>query len=84
MDEQKERYSEPVTPDTTPTGTHGAGNYIMDEGVGPLPDPSVTEIWIEQEDQAKQGKARKFNFKRAQAAPDRPHIGHVPGSGESQ
>ena len=86
MDERRPRYPEPTTIDTTTSGTHGAGNYLTEEGIGPLPEPSprTTEIWIEQDDQAKQGAARKFDFKAARAAPDHPHIGHEPGSGEVQ
>lgn len=85
MDEQNRRYPEPTTVDTTETGTHGRGNYRTEEGINiPEPTAEMTEIWIEQDDQAKQGMARKFDFKHAQAAPDRPHVGHVPGSGESQ
>jgi hypothetical protein len=81
-----QRNQEPLTIDTTLTGNHPSGNYLG--GVpteGRLPDPdAVADIWIEQEDQAKQGMARKFDTKGAQAAPGHPHVGHEPGSGEVQ
>lgn len=82
-----QRNQEPQTIDTTETGNHPTGNYITPEaGVDALaPRIEATGlIWIEQEDQAKQGMARKGDMKHAQAAPDHPHIGHVRGSGESQ
>lgn len=82
-----QRNQEPVTIDTTETGNHPTGNYLggVTADQGRLPDPdAVADIWIEQEDQAKQGMARKFDLKGAQAAPGHPHIGHEAGSGESQ
>lgn len=82
-----QRNREPLTIDTTLTGNHPRGNYQS----GPVDFAQLDQrirqdglLWIEQEDQAKQGRARKFDFKNAQAAPGHPHIGHVPGSGEIQ
>lgn len=79
------RHQEPHTIDTTPTGNHPAGNYLgsdmLDEGR--LPDPAAaSEIWIDQTDHAKQGMARKSNLREATAAPNHPHVGHSPGSGD--
>jgi hypothetical protein len=81
------RKHEPVTIDTTTTGNHAAGNYLT-------PTDDVSEIaphisadslvWIEKEDQAKQGMARQGDMRSARAAPDHPHIGHVEGSGQVQ
>ncbi|HLN65545.1 MAG TPA: hypothetical protein VK464_28810 [Symbiobacteriaceae bacterium] len=92
MDDKNQRYKaqrnqEPITIDTDPTGNNPAGNYLggvtADQGKLP-PVESTADIWIMQEDQAKQGMARKFDTKHAQAAPGHPHIGHQAGSGESQ
>lgn len=41
-----------------------------------------SQIWIDKVDHAKQGMARKGDMTGARAAPGRPHIGHVEGSGE--
>lgn len=41
--------------------------------------PATGDIWITQEDQAKQGNARKFDSRNAEAAPDHPHIGGETG-----
>jgi hypothetical protein len=81
-----QRNQEPMTIDTTTTGNHPQGNFLgglPNEGKLP-PADAVADIWIEQEDQAKQGMARKFDLKGARAAPGHPHIGHDAGSGESQ
>lgn len=80
---KEQKQQEPITIDVTTSGTHPAGNYKSEDDIQ-FPSIKNTEIWIEQEDQAKQGMARKFDLKHAQAAPDHPHVGHVPGSGESQ
>jgi hypothetical protein len=82
-----QRNAEPKTIDTTLTGNHPTGNYITEEQGIRLPEAdAAAEIWIEQDDQAKQGMARGFRVdpKQAQAAPSHPHIGHVRGSGEIQ
>jgi hypothetical protein len=81
-----QRNQEPLTIDTSTTGNHATGNLLGGAAAeGQLPDPqAASEIWIEQEDHAKQGMARKFDLKGAQAAPGHPHIGHDAGSGESQ
>lgn len=81
------RKREPVTIDTTTTGNHAAGNYLtppadVSETAPQLLDDS--RVWIEREDQAKQGMARKGDMRTAQAAPDHPHAGHVEGNGEVQ
>lgn len=84
---KNQRNQEPMTIDTTLTGNHPGGNYLgsVMEDQGRLPPPAaVADVWIEQEDQAKQGMARKSDMKGAQAAPGHPHIGHEAGSGESQ
>ncbi|HYG58003.1 MAG TPA: hypothetical protein VD902_08080 [Symbiobacteriaceae bacterium] len=77
---------EPVTIDTTMTGNHPAGNYIRSEEAvaETMPPLQAASIWIEQRDHAKQGMARKFDMRNATASPGRPHVGHVPGSGEIQ
>jgi len=83
----KDRKNEPQTIATTTSGTHPAGNYGgpgAQDGISLPPPEKAAEIWIEKEDQAKQGMARKFDLKGAQAAPGRPHLGHAPGSGEAQ
>lgn len=82
-----QRNAEPKTIDTTLTGNHPTGNYRMEEQDMQLPEAeAAAEIWIDQPDQAKQGMARGFRVdpKQAQAAPNHPHVGHEPGSGEIQ
>lgn len=84
---QAQRNQEPVAVSTTLTGNHPTGNYITPKADLDAIAPQIKAeglIWIEQEDQAKQGMARKGDMRNAQAAPSHPHIGHVRGSGESQ
>jgi len=82
-----EERREPVSIDTTVTGNHGAGNYLTPPaGVSEI-GPQVRDesrIWIEREDQPKQGMARKGHMKSARAAPDHPHVGRAEGSGQPQ
>jgi hypothetical protein len=91
MDDKNQRFKaqrnqEPPTIDTTITGQHATGNYqggtVPDQGK--LPPLREAEVWIEQDDHAKQRMARKLDLKAAQAAPDHPHIGKARGSGEIQ
>lgn len=92
MDDKNQRHKnqrnqEPQAVDVTPTGTHAAGNTLTPSAdVDALAPQMEAEglLWIDQEDQAKQGMARKGDRRHAQAAPSHPHIGHVRGSGESQ
>jgi hypothetical protein len=84
---EAQRNQEPRAVDSTITGNHLTGNYFPGQlpNQGQLPSiGAAVEIWIEQKDHAKQGMARKFDLKGAQAAPGHPHIGHVEGSGEIQ
>ncbi len=81
------RNREPVAIDTTVTGNHPSGNTLT-------PEMSVEErterigetglIWIDQEDHAKQGYARREDLRKARAAPDHPYIRNAKGGGESQ
>jgi len=83
----EDRKNEPKTIATTTSGTHAAGNYGgpgSQDGISLPPPEKTADIWIEQEGQAKQGMARKVDLKGAQAAPNRPHLGHVSGSGDVQ
>jgi hypothetical protein len=82
-----QRNREPKSIDTTLTGNHPTGNYRNEPISIAEQAPRIEAtgvIWIEQDDQAKQGMARKTDLKDAQAAPGHPHIGHQAGSGESQ
>lgn len=82
-----QRNKEPQTIDTTLTGNHPSGNYLTPTADVDALAPRIEAtglIWIEKEDEAKQGMTRKGDMRNAQAAPDHPHIGHVRGSGESQ
>lgn len=81
---KNQRNEEPETIDTTLTGNHPQGNYLNGGKMG-LPNPDQSrDIWIEQEDQAKQGMARRDDLSRAQAAPGHPYIRDSRGGGESQ
>jgi lipopolysaccharide export system protein LptC len=82
-----QRNQEPQTIDTAATGSHASGNSLTPAADVDTIAPRIEAtglIWIEQEDQAKQGMARKGDMRQARAAPDHPHVGHVRGSGESQ
>lgn len=80
-----QRNQEPITIDTSMTGNHPAGNYLRaEEAATKLPPLEAASIWIEQRDHAKQGMARKFDMKNAQAAPGHPHVGPAQGGGEIQ
>lgn len=84
---KQQRNQEPETVDMDLTGTNPAGNSLGPEMsiAEQVPRIEATDlIWIEQADQAKQGMARKVDMRNASAAPNHPHIGHVPGSGEIQ
>jgi len=82
-----EENREPRTISTATTGSHATGNYLnetaeqdelaMDIGTEEL-------VWIEREDQAKQGMARKGDMRNAQAAPDHPHLAQRDRSGGRQ
>ncbi|MDF2627984.1 MAG: hypothetical protein K0R39_1815 [Symbiobacteriaceae bacterium] len=81
---KNQRNEEPTTIDTDNTGTNATGNYLNGGKMG-LPNPDhARDIWIEQEDQAKQGMARRDDLSRAQAAPGHPYIRDSRGGGESQ
>lgn len=92
VDDNQKRYSaqrnrEPKSIDTTLTGNHPTGNYRNEPMSIAEQAPRIEAtglLWIEQDDQAKQGMTRKANLQGAQAAPGHPHIGHKAGSGESQ
>ncbi|MFZ5817002.1 MAG: hypothetical protein ACOY93_17200 [Bacillota bacterium] len=82
-----QRNQEPRAVSTTLTGNHATGNYLTPQADVDAVAPSIQAnglVWIEKEDDAKQGMARKGDMRNARAAPDKPHIGHVRGSGESQ
>ena len=84
-----QRNKEPETISTWESGTHPAGNYLTPDMSIPEQIPQIEAsglIWFERDDLRKQGMTRGFRvpMKEAQASPDRPHFGHVPGSGEIQ
>jgi hypothetical protein len=84
MSSKQEKQSEPIVIDTDPTATIPGGHY-RDGGVTQEEriKAAASEregIWIEREDQAKQGMARKGD-PNPQAAPGHPHIGPTKGSG---
>lgn len=82
-----QRNQEPQTISTSRTGTHATGNHLTPQADVDAIAPRIEAtglVWIEMDDEAKQGMARKGDMKGARAAPDHPHIGHVRGSGESQ
>lgn len=77
-----QRNDEPGVIDTTLTGNHPTGNYRQEDR--PLADKAKEMkadglVWIEEEDLAKQGMARKGDMKHAEAVPDHPHIGPLAG-----
>lgn len=92
MDDNNKRFKaqrnqEPAAIDTDPTAIRPAGNSLtptLSAGAQAANLEQDGLLWIEQEDQAKQGMARKGNMRGARAADGHPHIGHTPGSGESQ
>lgn len=74
----KDTYTQPesLIVDTTTTGTHPTGTYTQGT-------PSVHDsarqwrdgmVWIDQDDHAKQGMARRGDPEHAVAAPDHPHL----------
>lgn len=84
-----QRNKEPETISTWESGTHPAGNYITEQMSISEQIPRIEAsglIWFERDDLRKQGMTRGFRVdpRQAQAAPNRPHVGHVPGSGEIQ
>lgn len=81
---KNQRDDEPTVVDTTETGNHPRGNYLNGGKMG-LPNPDeAKDIWIEQEDQAKQGMARRLDASNAQASPGHPYIRNSQGGGEVQ
>ncbi len=82
-----QRNQEPGAIDMDPTANIPMGNTLTPT-LSPGAQAKNLEqdglLWIEQEDQAKQGMARKGDMRGARAADNHPHVGHTPGSGESQ
>lgn len=82
-----QRNQEPGAIDTDPTAVRPAGNTLtptLSPGAQAANLQQDGLLWIEQEDQAKQGMARKPDMRNARAAENHPHLGHTRGSGESQ
>ncbi|MGE5675413.1 MAG: hypothetical protein ACM3XM_16305 [Mycobacterium leprae] len=71
---RKFEQEDPKIVDTDIIGTHTTGHYPADGSIE-MPSPDVAKLWIEREDQAKQGMARKVDMKHAQASPSHPHEG---------
>jgi len=80
------RNREPEAVSTTVTGTHASGHHLNEaaEQGRAAEVPTDGLVWIEREDQAKQGMARKGDMRNAQAAPDRPHLAGQPETGGRQ
>lgn len=80
------RNHEPEAAKTTVTGAHAAGHHLNEAAeFGRAAAVSTDDLaWIEREDQAKQGMARKGDMRNAQAAPDRPHLAGQPQTGGRQ
>jgi hypothetical protein len=72
----KRPHKEPDHIDVSTTGTHATGNSLHTKNT--LPETEGL-IWIEADDQAKQGKANKGDPLHAQAAPDHPHFSSTQG-----
>lgn len=84
MSSKQEKQSEPTIIDTDPTGIIPGGHY-RDGGVTQAERMKAAAsdregIWIERDNQAKQGMARKGD-PDPQAAPGHPHLGPTKGSG---
>lgn len=77
------RRQEPEAVRTSVTGTHATGHHLNEaaERGRRAEVPAEGLVWIEQEDQAKQGRARKGDLRSATAAPDRPHPTGRPETG---
>jgi len=81
------RKHEPGSVSTSLTGTHATGHHLneaaeRDKAATDVPMEGL--VWVEKEDQAKQGMARKGDMRGATAAPDRPHLPGRPGQGGRQ
>lgn len=81
------RSREPGSVSTSVTGAHATGHHLNEaaERGEPARDvPLEGLVWIEKEDQAKQGMARTGDMRDAAAAPDRPHPAGRPDQGGRQ
>lgn len=91
MDEKNQRFKaqrneEPGAIDSDPTGNLPGGNTLTPTLSASAQAKNLQQdglIWIEREDQAKQGMARKGDMRNARAADNRLHFGHTPGSGDA-